>query len=1063
VAVNLPTPATSNVLQLRLSTRELAYDPVRDVLYASTPASNRLGGNLIAVINPVNGVLERALPAGSEPEQLAISDDAQFLYTSLNGAMGAKRFALANGSADVEFQFSTNDMNFAYDLEVRPGNPAKVAVSLGSFNMASPYPSTVMLYDGGVQLTNQNGTARGLTFSADGNALFGYYSPGTSYGFVRMAVGEYGLVSSELVSGFSSMPGDLKFSNGRLYSSSGQVVEPYAPFPIGGFSASGPHTVDADVGRAYYLTQAGSNWELRAFDVATLTAIGTQVVANVQGTPSSLIRCGADRLAFRTSSGQVFIVRGAIVSTNRLPAADLAVSQQAVQDFSAPVETLRFTITVTNQGSGNVSNALLAIRPPTPVAALSLKQSQGNSTNSGGNFLCNLGALAAGQTAVATLTVNITNSLTFSNFVSASAEAPDPVSGNNVSVTSFNGWFFPPTDSVRGVALATRDLSYDAIRRRVVASVSGTNQLAWLNPETTTLEGTVDIGGIPDRLAISDDSQYLYVSFLNTSLVQRVQLATRTVDLTFTLPAPYAPMAFVALPGQPRALVLSYSTTSNTVTTIFDDDAQRTNQVLEHGFRMLAGSSEGQFVYGYDNGSTGGNSPDVFRLAVSSNGLAAVDNGPSDTPWGNNDDWQFYNGRLYFANGNVLNLATWTEEEVYPPLDWGQQVEINGPAARAIFLMPWGAQFSLYDLPSRQLLSRFAIRNVINASSLTQCGADRLACRSGDTVYFVRSSAIPSADLVLRAVLPTNQVMVGETLSLQLTVSNTGPYAVSGVSLTNTLPAGFDLVSLTISQGTATTNGQNLIFALGDLATNDTASVSLSLSPTSGPGTATNIAVVFGASLPDAILSNNRSVEAIQVLPKDSDHDGLPDDWELAYGLDPTNAADAAFDSDCDGLSNIQEYQAGTNPLRFEEVRLHSVRLTAPGSLEAEIVAALGKIYALEGSTNLADWSSLSTFVCRQPNQLIHASVAPSATKYFLRLQTDTNAPLPLLTLINSPLTNLPLIRITAPPGHYYSLQASSNLLNWTTISNYFGTDCSTAILDPAGLASLRFYRVLLP
>ena len=50
--VNILNPATTNILALRLATRELAYDSVRDVLYASTPASNRLSGNLITVINP---------------------------------------------------------------------------------------------------------------------------------------------------------------------------------------------------------------------------------------------------------------------------------------------------------------------------------------------------------------------------------------------------------------------------------------------------------------------------------------------------------------------------------------------------------------------------------------------------------------------------------------------------------------------------------------------------------------------------------------------------------------------------------------------------------------------------------------------------------------------------------------------------------------------------------------------------------------------------------------------------------------------------------------------------
>jgi len=43
-------------------------------------------------------------------------------------------------------------------------------------------------------------------------------------------------------------------------------------------------------------------------------------------------------------------------------------------------------------------------------------------------------------------------------------------------------------------------------------------------------------------------------------------------------------------------------------------------------------------------------------------------------------------------------------------------------------------------------------------------------------------------------------------------------------------------------------------------------------------------------------------------VPADSDHDGIPDDWEKAHNLNPNDASDANKDSNGDGYTNLEKY-----------------------------------------------------------------------------------------------------------------------------------------------------------
>jgi formylglycine-generating enzyme required for sulfatase activity/pectate lyase len=54
--------------------------------------------------------------------------------------------------------------------------------------------------------------------------------------------------------------------------------------------------------------------------------------------------------------------------------------------------------------------------------------------------------------------------------------------------------------------------------------------------------------------------------------------------------------------------------------------------------------------------------------------------------------------------------------------------------------------------------------------------------------------------------------------------------------------------------------------------------------------------------------------------PPDADNDGMPDEWEMRYGLNPTDPSDTGGDADGDGYTHIEEFCNATDPAAAEPV-----------------------------------------------------------------------------------------------------------------------------------------------
>jgi hypothetical protein len=90
----------------------------------------------------------------------------------------------------------------------------------------------------------------------------------------------------------------------------------------------------------------------------------------------------------------------------------------------------------------------------------------------------------------------------------------------------------------------------------------------------------------------------------------------------------------------------------------------------------------------------------------------------------------------------------------------------------------------------------------------------------------------------------------------------------------------------------------------------------------------------------------------------DTDNDGMPDGWEVTYGLNP-DMNDASADKDKDGFSNLQEYLEGSNPA--DSASIPNQPPIAKAGLDQNVIT--GKLVALNGSESYDPEGALITFL----------------------------------------------------------------------------------------------------
>ena len=125
-------------------------------------------------------------------------------------------------------------------------------------------------------------------------------------------------------------------------------------------------------------------------------------------------------------------------------------------------------------------------------------------------------------------------------------------------------------------------------------------------------------------------------------------------------------------------------------------------------------------------------------------------------------------------------------------------------------------------------------------------------------------AVLPLADLRVHQQASPNPVLINDTLAFNIIVTNRAPYLLAQVSLTNVLPPGVDLVSVTPSQGTSTNDGGLVICDLGAIDQGGSARVAVTVIPRL-LGLMTNL-VTVSSPLADPAGSNLVSQIVVSVV-----------------------------------------------------------------------------------------------------------------------------------------------------------------------------------------------------
>jgi len=304
----------------------LAIVPGTSKLAITTPSVASNLGNAVLTVDPETGNVTSATFAGSEPSLLAVSPDGTYAYTLLAGTGMMARVNLSSGIDDLTFSPQLTGQNSqvsVWDISVGPDGGLAVSYTGGAvaiFDQGNVRPQV----DTNTNNFTESGANYQLAFDTSGANLYGYNQWVSSFDLKSWSVTKNGISASSLAPGLTtSYNTQIRFANGLLYTSNGDVIDPARSRDIGEFQYEGLNEApgsdqfslaavcpDLATGRVYFLFNDvfQNQLMLLVFDMYSYALLGTMNLPPTSGGGVELVKPSSNKLAFYTTGGGLYFI-----------------------------------------------------------------------------------------------------------------------------------------------------------------------------------------------------------------------------------------------------------------------------------------------------------------------------------------------------------------------------------------------------------------------------------------------------------------------------------------------------------------------------------------------------------------------------------------------------------------------------------------------------------------------------------------------------------------------------------------------------------------------------------